>query len=307
VLFALAVVGAHNADAHGVRFVASDGNDSNNCTRATPCLTLQRGIDRTPAGSELIVLDSGDFGDGATVSQSITISAAGVVATIGGRITINSADATVVLRGLRVNGAGASGNGIDVIAAAAVHIVDCEVRDFSEHGIAVVTAGAATKLFISGSVSRNNGFEGLVFLADAGGLLVVDNSRFESNGGSGLDIQFSEAKITRALTAGNAQHGIFQYGGETNITRTTAAHNGLEGYALFGVSQMTLEESVARGNLTGLRVEDTSTARISNSVLTNNGTGLLVAAGATILTRRNNTLWGNITDVSGTLTRLGGT
>jgi hypothetical protein len=305
-ILALTVFAADGAQAHDVRFIASNGNDANNCKRTTPCLTLQRGVDRAAAGSELIILDSGDFGDGATIDKSITISAVGVSATIGGGITVNAADAIVVLRGLRLNGAGAAVIGIDIANAAAVHIVGCEVRDFGSHGIAAVTA-AATNLFVSDSVARNNGVEGLVFLAGAGGLLVVDNSRFESNGGSGLDIQFSEAKITRTIAAGNAAYGIFQFGGETNVSRTTAAHNGLEGYALFGVGQMTLEESVARGNLTGLHVEGGSTARISSTVVTNNGTGPLVDAGATLLTRRNNTVTGNTTDVSGTLTRLRGT
>jgi hypothetical protein len=255
------------------------------------------------AGGELIILDSGDFGDGAIIANSITISAIGVSATIGGTITINGAGATVVLRGLRLNGAGTAVDGIAIVDAAAVQIVDCEVQNFTRHGISVLTA-SPTNLFVSGSVSRNNGVEGLVFAPVAGGALAVDNSRFEGNAGSGLHIEFSEARITHTIAAGNGTYGIFQYVGTTNVTSTVVADNGLEGYALFGGGQMTLEQSVARGNLTGLRVEDGSTARISLCVVTNNGTGLLVPAGSTIRTRRNNTVSGNTTDVSGTLKGL---
>jgi hypothetical protein len=309
-ILALPIVGADHAQAHRVRFIASTGSDANNCTRTAPCLTLQRGIDRSVAGSELIVLDSGDFGDGATIDKSITISAIGVSATIGGSITINGAGVTVALRGLRLNGAGAAADGIAIVDAAAVHIVDCEVQNFTNHGIAAIVVGSPTKLFVSGSVSRNNGFEGLVFLAGAGGALTVDNSRFEGNAGSGLDVQFSEARITRTVAAGNGTYGILQLGGTTNVIWTVAAHNGLEGYALFSGGQMTLDHSVARGNLTGLRVEDGSRARISLCEVTNNGTGLLAATGSKILTRKNNTVWSNTTDVTidatATLKRLKG-
>ena len=302
-ILTLPIFAASPAQAHGVYFIASNGSDANTCTRTAPCLTLQRGIDRSVVGGELIILDSGDFGDGATINKSMTISAIGVSATIGGSITINGAGATVVLRGLRLNGAGTAQDGIAIVDAAAVHIVDCEVHNFTRNGISVLTA-SPTNLFVSGSISRNNGSVGLVFAPVAGGALTVNDSRFEGNAGSGLDIEFSEARIIRTIVAGNGALGIFQYGGTMNITSTVAAHNGLEGYALFAGGQMTLEQSVARGNLTGLRVEEGSTARISLCVVTNNGTGLLVPAGSTIRTHRNNTVSGNTTDVSGILRNL---
>ena len=46
------------AEAAVTRFGASSGNDANACTRAAPCRTLQRGINVTPVGGELVVLDS---------------------------------------------------------------------------------------------------------------------------------------------------------------------------------------------------------------------------------------------------------
>jgi hypothetical protein len=67
-----------------------------------------------------------------------------------------------------------------------------------------------------------------------------------------------------------------------------------------------LEQSVARGNDRGIRTQGSSIVRLSDSVVTNNGTGLSVAAGATLLTRGNSTVTGNITDVSGVLTPLAG-
>jgi hypothetical protein len=153
-IFVLAVLAAGTAQAHSVRYISSTGSDSSNCTRATPCLTLQRGIGRTAAGSELIILDSGDFGDGATIDKSITITAAGVSATLGAGITINATAAVVVLRGLRLNGGGAGADGIEIVtgATAQVHVEDCEVQGFENgivsgngaNGIEVTFSGKAT-------------------------------------------------------------------------------------------------------------------------------------------------------------------
>jgi hypothetical protein len=303
-IFILATAG-DTAQAHAVRFIASTGNDANNCTRATPCLTLQRGIDRTAAGSELIILDSGDFGNGATIDKSITISAIGVSATIGGGITIDAANATVVLRGLRLNGAGAATTGIRILNTAAVHIVDCEIQNFGIFGISF-GALADQKLFVSNSVVRNNSNDGLSFAIGTQPRLTVDNSRFERNGGDGVDIRNGEARITRTILSGNNGHGIRLSGGKINVVRTTAAHNIGDGYHVTGGGQMTLDQSVARGNSRGLRVQTTSTARLSGSVVTNNGTGLSVQGGSTLLTRANSTVSGNTANVSGMLTILAG-
>jgi hypothetical protein len=297
-----------NAEAHTVRFVASNGDDANNCTRDAPCLTLQRGIDRTPAGSELIILDSGDFdtgddGGGATINKSITISAAGVSATIRRSITVNNPEATVVLRGLRLSGTSTAFDGVSIIEAAAVHVEDCDIQRFG-YGIAANTS-AYPMLFISGSVLHNNGVGGLSFATGSPGRLVVDNSRFEHNLGNGLLISTAEATITRTIVSGNGLGGIAHTGGKANVTWTTAEHNGGSGYAVSS-GQMTLEQSVARGNAIGLHVTGSGTARISTSVVTNNITGVSVESGATLLTRQNSTISGNTTNVSGVLTLLAG-
>jgi hypothetical protein len=304
-IFTLTVMAADAVQAHSVRYISSTGSDGNNCTRATPCLTLQRGIDRTAAGSELIILDSGDFGDGATIDKSITISAVGVSATIGGGITINGADATVVLRGLRLNGAGAGGTGVRIQNAAAVHIVDCEIQNFAGTGLAAQSS-ADVNVFVSGTVVRNNSFDGLFFATGAGGTLAVDNSRFERNGinssYSGLKINAGQVRISRTITAMNFGDGIRVSGGAANITWTAAVHNGGSGFLVSGSGAMTVEQSVARGNfLHGVRVsQTTSTGVLSSSVVTNNGTGLSITAGNVLWTRSNSTVSGNTTDVSGT-------
>ena len=298
---------ANDVQAHEVRFVASYGSNTNLCTRDAPCATLQRGINRTPAGGELIILDSGDYGNNGTINKSITISAVGVTATLGGGMTIDATDATVVLRGLRLNGEGVGGNGIDIVTGATVHVhIDhCEIDGY-DVGINVNTEAYPT-LSVANSVVRNNGTYGLYFRTGTPGQLIVDHSRFEHNDGNGIRIEGGGASITRTVAAGNGLIGfIVSFGAKANISWTTAEHNGFDGYSSSG--HMTLEQSVARGNARyGLVVSQSpGTAVVSGSAFTNNGTGIFQEFG-TILSRGNNTVSGNTTDVSGSLTPLGGT
>jgi hypothetical protein len=311
---ALVVLAARGAQAHEVRFVASYGDNSNPCTRDAPCKQLQKGISRTPAGGELIVLDSGDFGNGGTIDRSITISAIGVSAAVGGGITIDATDATVVLRGLRLNGAGSDANGIEIVTGGQVkiHVEDCEIQGFA-YGIHANTS-AYPMLFVANSVVRNNSRTGLYFQTGTPGRLVIDQGRFERNGADGIEVRAAEASITRTIASANAASGIkATFNGKVNVTEGTAEHNTGSGYAVDGSGQMTLERSVAGGNAEGVLVRagsgSAASARISGSVVTNNRVGLSAQGGGTaaMFTRGNNTVAGNTTDVAAVLSLLAGT
>jgi hypothetical protein len=221
-------------------------------------------------------------------------------------MTINAPDAIVRLRGLRLNGATAdpAAHGIDIVAAAAVSIEDCEIQGFGGAGIASITT-AAPHLSVSASVSRDNGLDGLLFATGSAARLAVDNSRFERNGNMGLYIVGPAAVITRTAVSGNAGHGIDHAYGSINIVWTTAEHNSGYGYFIAD-GEATLEHSDARGNGIGIGVQGAGIARISRAVVTNNVTGLSVSAGASLRTRVNNVVSGNATDVSGVVTPLGG-
>ena len=278
------------------RFVASSGNDANACTRAAPCRTLQRGINVTPVGGELVVLDSASYGSAATILQSITISADGVSATLlnPGGVTIGGAGIVVALRGLHLNGGVAGRSGILIEDAAAVHIENCVVEGFGEDGI-LLDSGSNAKLFVIDSVARDNGGDGLHVIGTATmARLTVDNSRFENNAGDGLDVEGIESAITRTVISANGSDGIEQTGGRMNVTWTEAASNGGNGFVVTVSGAMTVDSSVARGNTSnGLLLGSGSTsATVSNSVFTDNAIGI-ANAGMTLLTRENNTIAGN--------------
>ena len=293
------------AEAAGTRFVALNGSDANDCLRPTPCRTLQRGVNLSPAGGEVIVLGSGSYGNSLAIAKSITISADGVTATLGipGTITINNAAAIVALRGLHLQGVGAAGtSGVVVTAAGAVHIETCIVERFGGHGVLV---SADTNLVVKDSIVRDNSGSGL-FVNATGATLAVDNSRVVGNrNGYGIYARAAHSTITRTMISGNSI-GIQQSGGLMNVWATTAAQNGGAGFAVAMGGTIILELSVARGNGTyGLRVFKSSSARISSSAFTNNPVGLR-NEGA-LETRQNNTVQGNGTDVVGPLTGISGT
>ena len=287
------------------RFVAANGSDANPCSRTKPCRTLQAGINATPPGGEVQILNSGEYG-AAVINKAVTISADGVAATIlgaagGSGISVTAAG-PVVLRGLLVAGGGVSATGINIAGPAVVHIERCEIERFAQSGIAL--SGADTSLTVSNSVSRANGGDGLLASGAATTSITIESSRFENNGGDGLFVAGGQSTVTHSVTSGNEDFGIQQDGGRMNLTWTTSANNGASGVVLGGGAEMTLERVVIRGNAgAGLSVPPNSLARISNSVVTDNTAGILNNSG-TVETRGNNT----ITDsVSGTLTAIPGT
>jgi hypothetical protein len=292
-----------------IRFVASYGNDANPCTRTQPCRTLQRGVDATPVGSELQVLDTGSYGPTVNITKSITISAEGVTATLfnptaTAAFTINIVSANIVLGGLTLSGGGEGLRGIEITEAAVLHIERCEIERFAIQGILLNFAD--TKLFIKDTVVRANGTDGLLINGNGTAARVsVENSRFENNGEDGMDIDGVESNVTRSVTSGNAGDGIEQSAGRMNVSWTTSAQNG-SGYNVGFGGQMTLEYVVGRSNTSaGLNVSGGASSRISNSVFTHNGVG--IQNGGVTETRLNNTVTENATNTAGgALLLLGG-
>jgi parallel beta helix pectate lyase-like protein len=293
-------------------FVASTGNDANNCSRATPCRNFQRAHDVVVAGGEVVALDSAGYGT-VNINRSVTISGEGVraaISTLGGTgVSITAPGATVVIRALSISGTNsANGNiGVRIHNAANVYIERCVVTGFDGSGISYETNN---RLFVTDTVSRSNGDNGLLVNAAAGGTAIinVDGSRFEQNGNAGiaLDEHMIEASITNSLMSGNGNHGVVIRGTgnkRANVAHSTAANNGDSGFSVgaAGALELNIESSIARGNISnGMIVFGGDTIRVSNSTVTNNGIGFNNAAG-TFASRGNNTVDGNGTNLVGVL------
>ena len=120
-------------------FVASDGNDSNNCQRLTPYRTFAIAIAATSNGGEVVVLDSAGYG-GATITMPITLtSPAGVLAAVNSTMTINLAGPNDVVR---LDGLSFMGRGIDVIGIGRVILRNLRIAG-ADTGIHVNSPGGA--------------------------------------------------------------------------------------------------------------------------------------------------------------------
>ena len=280
---------ANPAAAQYLTFVSATGNDANNClVQASPCKTLQRAINVTTARGEVRLLSR--LVSSGYINKSITIDGAGN--TIVGAITINSASAVVILRGLGLNGVGGYPNGINIISAAAVHIEDTKVERYTDSGIKL-GATTATQLFISDTAARANGVDG-VYADAVNASVVIENSLFEQNAHNGVTLKVAESSVTRSSASGNGWEGVAVTGGTANVTDTIAAENAAEGFAFFGNASATLDSSVARGNTTGLLLFDSVTSvSIADCVITSNTLRAVYNSGA-FYTRQNNTVGGGI-------------
>src|SRR5438876_7408337 len=149
---------AHRTAALAQRtFVSAEtGNDANPCTRAAPCRNFAAAIAQTTSGGEVVVLDSGGYGQ-VTITQSVSLVAppgvyAGIsVIGIGTGITINAGPSDVVtIRGLTLNGIGGT-DGIDFFSGAALYVQDTVVKNFTTTGI-YTSLGADARVAIEDSL-----------------------------------------------------------------------------------------------------------------------------------------------------------
>lgn len=182
VLFAATFLFVSGVHAQASRtWVSALGNDSNPCSRTSPCKTFAGAILKTNTGGEITAMDAGGFGT-VIIRKSITIDGTGVPSSIlaaqATGITIDipfrrqgDTKRSVRIRGLAINGLGNGINGIDVIAAARVVIEDCVIDGFTADGIAV-RAGMS---FVRNTTIRNNAGTG-VNVTGASGSAISDST-----------------------------------------------------------------------------------------------------------------------------------
>jgi hypothetical protein len=127
-------------------WVSGVGDDANPCSRTAPCKTFAGAISKTAAKGEINCLDPGGFG-GVTITKSIAIKChyteGGVLVSGTNAIVINAASTDqVTLRGLDINGLGTGLNGVRILSAKNVQILDTEIYGFVGAGVDVNPAGS---------------------------------------------------------------------------------------------------------------------------------------------------------------------
>jgi hypothetical protein len=252
-------------------WVSGVGDDFNPCSRTAPCKTFAGAISKTFINGEIDCLDPGGYG-AVTITKSITIDCTGTFGSILASSTtgvvinipvgLNDPFRTVRLRGLSINGSGASGTigtrtgvrGVRILDALVVEIEDTVITDFITNGIADSRTSTGGKLLIRNSVIRDvTGSAILAAGANPNNVSIENvmavNSAFGLAAGTG-----NRVSIARSAFVGN----------------TTAGVEGDPG------SQIGLEDSLVSGNATGL--QSNGTMSLSNTSIFFNTTGI---AGAT--------------------------
>jgi hypothetical protein len=274
-------------------WVSGVGDDLNPCSRTAPCKTFAGAISKTFINGEIDCLDPGGYG-AVTITKSITIDCTSTLGSIlasgtnGIVINIpvgaNDPFRTVRIRGLSINGTGASGTigtrtglrGINISQAAVVIIEDTVISDFSIEGVADRrTAGG--KLFIRNSVIRDNTSSGIVAAATGGTNTVsIENVHSLNNGFGIATATGNNVSIVRSVFAGNTTAGIeADVGGQVGVDSTVVTANNI---GLQNSGTMSVSESEVSFNTTGASGAFTSFG--NNRILGNTGAGTAPTVGA---------------------------
>ena len=228
-------------------FVSGSGADTNACTVTSPCRSFAHAITLVNSGGEIIPLDSAGYGP-VTIDRSVSISApegiyAGVTASGSGAvgITISTASVNVFLRGLTINGAGAS-TGIQAFS----DLVTLQVE----------------RLNVSNFAGPCIDFE------SAGGLLLVSDSSFR-NAYYGVWVNGSATTAARATLERIRGLGF-------NWVNSTGSLVIAQDYSI-----VTVSDSVVSGSFRGFEVFDSGQLRIDHCISTHNVVGVFAGSGWT--------------------------
>jgi len=241
-------------------YVSSSGTANPSCSRAAPCRQFADAIPATNVGGEIVVLDSAGYGP-VTITKSVSIIAppgiyAGISVFSGNGVTINAPGATVVLRGLSINGQGGAA-GILVQQAARVRIENCVVSNMGAQGIYHHADNA--EVIVLDTISRDNGDAGFDLVA-FNASIVLDHVRSEHNANVGFYIaptsgsSYARAMIAESVFANNGGNGIWAdtLGGAITtiqVERSVLAGNAQNGfYANAGASGAAARVTLTRNS-----------------------------------------------------------
>jgi hypothetical protein len=283
------MITATAAQAQATRtWVASDGNDANPCSRTAPCKTFAGAISKTAVGGFINAVDSAGYGT-VTITKSITLDGSGgsiagmLTSTDVTGVTINSATAIVHLRNLSIESplpgspTGQGVNGVDVVAAAEVHIEKCVIASFANNAVNFHPSNG--KLIVSETTLMNNAGGGIVVQT---GRATVDHLRANSNG-SGVVVTGNAI-----ATVSNSYAG----GGSTGF-----------GAVVNAAAVINVVDSISTNNTFGILVNTGATARVGNSsILSNTNTGLSNDGISFIVSLQGNDVTGNVSNGSFTST-----
>jgi hypothetical protein len=269
-------------------FVSTQGSDANPCSRDLPCRNFDPAIAQTLTGGEVVVLDSGGYGRITLINKSISVIAPiGVHAAIsvltGDGVTINTRAGSVLLHNIFLTGLGGY-TGINVQDVTSLTLENIQVTGFAGDGLYFAPVGDSN-VIIADSVFRRNGGTGADVVGNTPDIYSkghVLRSRFEANTVNGLAVvRNSKVAVedSSAMDNGDTGFALITYSPGTwnalsSLERCSSLHNGTGVKGTFGGSGLCLFV-------------------VSNSTIAYNNIALVVPNGGEIFSRGNNTVWRN--------------
>jgi hypothetical protein len=234
-----------------------------------PCRSFNQALTVVEPGGEIVVQDSGGYSTGFTITQSVTIDAAGynasVISNSGTDLCTINAGTTdrVVLRGISFHGAHVGGTAINVTQVGSLYVEHCSIAEFNGSGVSMPNGG---NLFVTGTDVRacSRGID-----LETGGAtvanLVAHDSRITESGVYGVLLQSASTARARAW-----------------LTDCTASLCGFSGFQAVsegaGNVEMELTNCRSFGNDRGIEAVTTSTGTarvgIANCEVTQNNIGI---------------------------------
>jgi hypothetical protein len=279
-------------------FVSTTGSDTNPCSITAPCRHFSAAVTATSAGGEVDALEAGAYGS-FTINQAITIEGQGwsYVAPPNGEaaITINASSGTVSIRGVSLNGVGATGftTGISFTGAGTLNIENSVIRNFTNGGISLGPS-AASQVFVSDTLLADDVIGFSVF-ASSSVTGTIDHVRAENNFGKSFLINAPGTfSISNSVAA--------------NSLGTRACAINVQGSSNSAVATLNISDSTIDNNTNGICAESFGTIIVRNSTVTGSTTDGILAFGGTVWVTRstinaNNT--GVAIDVGGTVNSYG--
>jgi hypothetical protein len=138
-------------------FVSINGSDLNPCSAVQPCRSFNQALTVVEPGGEIVVQSSGGYSTGFTITQSVTIDAAGfnasVISTSAADLcTINAGPSDrVVLRGISFHGANVGNTAINAAQVGSLYVEHCSIAEFNLDGVEMLNGGS---LFVTGTDAR---------------------------------------------------------------------------------------------------------------------------------------------------------
>ncbi|WP_031499749.1 NosD domain-containing protein [Bryobacter aggregatus] len=262
-------------------WVSATGNDSNNCTQSSPCLTMQAAYNKTNESGSIHALSAGNFGS-LSIAKSIRLQ--GVPGAILQQLTVTVTSATVAIEDITIETPPSNAAAFTATLTSSL----LGVSTISLRNVSINTRNSGVTARFQIDTGSN------VYLKDitvSGGTVALAVEGVSGGGNTYLD----------HVSAFGATKGLYLESVTAMIRNSNFHHNtlGIQVSSFASSSSVLLKNTDVSSNGQGLVVSflnvRPTNIRLDGSSFTENGTGIS-PADASIYTFRTNIFAGNVVD-----------